>query len=319
MGAFGGFTPPATVLVLGGAGFIGRHVTMALRARGCRVIVGTRHPARRQRAATEPMEYRRARLERMPASADWAGVLQDCEAVVNCVGILRERGRETYDRVHHRALAALAAACGQRRLRLVHVSALGLDADVRSGFLRSKRDGEAALRASDADWHIVRPSLLDGEGGFGARWIRRVARWPVHPLPADAVGRIAVLDVRDLGEAIARLLLDPPPDSVREHELGGLHARTLAVHLAAMRALQTSSAARCVAIPAAIARAAAHACDLLHWTPYSFGHLELLRHDNCPRDNRLPLLLGRSPRIVGAAPSVGTACLPATELPLEAR
>jgi uncharacterized protein YbjT (DUF2867 family) len=307
------------VLVLGGAGFIGRHVAAALRARGCRVIVGTRHPARRQRASAEPLEYRHARLERMLVPEAWDDVLQGCDSVVNCVGILRERGRETYDRVHHRAPAALAAACGQRGLRLVHVSALGLDADVRSGFLRSKRDGEAALRASAADWHIVRPSLLDGDGGFGARWIRRVARWPIHPLPMDAVGRIAVLDVGDLGEAVARLLLDPLPDAVREHELGGLQARTLAAHLAAMRALRTSTTARYVAIPKVLARAAAHICDLLHWTPYSFGHLELLRHDNCPRDNRLPLLLGRAPRVVGAHPAPGLASLPTIELPLEAR
>ena len=170
------------------------------------------------------------------------GVLHGCDAVVNCVGILRPRGHETYQRVHHLGPAALAAACAARGLRLVHVSALGLDDSMRSHFLRSKRDGEAALRASDADWHIVRPSLLDGEGGFGARWIRRVARWPLHPLPPGASGRLAVLDVRDLGEAIANLALAPAP-ARREHDLGGLQVRTLAEHLAALRALHASTPA----------------------------------------------------------------------------
>lgn len=315
MDDLGDSKPPDRVLVLGGAGFIGRHVVAALRGRGCRVVIGTRRPARR-RARGEPGDYRGARLERLLTTEDWDEVLSGCTAVVNCVGILRERGRETYERVHHSAPAALAAACRQRALRLVHLSALGLEADLRSRFLRSKRAGEAALRASGADWHIVRPSLLDGEGGFGARWIRRVARWPIHALPVDAVGRIAVLDVRDLGEAVARLTLHGSPDGVREHELGGLQARTLAEHLAALRALHRGDAARRVAIPAAIARAAAHACDLLHWTPYSYGHLELLRRDNCPRDNRLPLLLGRAPRAVGAVP--GMAAAPAFQ-PVEVR
>lgn len=293
----------APVLILGGAGFIGRHVVDALVARGHTVVVGTRHPQRRSHD-NPALVYRELHLDRLLDADAWADALRDCAAVVNCVGILRERGHETYRRVHHQAPAALAQACAMRGLRLIHVSALGLDADVRSGFLRSKRDGEAALRDSGADWHLVRPSLLDGEGGFGARWIRRVARWPVHPLPRAAHGRIAVLDVRDLGEAIAHLVLDAAQASdegmIREHDLGGLQMRTLAEHLAAMRATRTSRPALRVTIPDAVARIAAHVCDLFHVTPFSFGHWELLQRDNCPKDNRLPALLGRAPRVVGA-------------------
>jgi NADH dehydrogenase len=199
--------------------------------------------------------------------------------------------------------AALAAACRARGCRLVHVSALGLDAASRSGFLRSKRAGETALRASEADWYIVRPSLLDGAGGFGASWLRRVARWPVHPLPADATGRIAVLDVSDLGEALAELALRPPavggaaPD--REFDLGGPQLRNLGEHLAALRHLHTSRPAWRLWIPGLLARLGSHFCDLLQVTPYSFGHWELLRRDNCPQHNRLPELLGRAPRPIG--------------------
>lgn len=295
----------STVLVLGGAGFIGRHVAAALAARGCRVVVGSRHPRRRQRRmAPAAHAWRRLRMERMLHASDWDAVLEGCDAVVNCVGILRQRWRETYDRVHHLAPAALAAACRGRGLRLVHVSALGFDPALRSRFLRSKHEGEAALRASGADWYIARPSLLDGEGGSGARWIRRVARWPVHPLPRSATGRIAVLDVGDLGEAIANLVLYGA--QVREQELGGLHERTLAEHLASMRALQGLRPAHSILLPDWLATITAYACDLLHWTPFSYGHWELLQRDNCPRDNRLPALLGRAPRTVGVVDVAST-------------
>ncbi|MCI4568120.1 NAD(P)H-binding protein [Lysobacter sp. CFH 32150] len=293
--------PDRKVLVLGGSGFIGRHVVAALQAVGCPVVIGSRHPQRRRRQLPAGgAEYREIRFEHLLDAGSWRSVLDDCDIVINCVGILRERGRETYQRVHHLAPAALAAACAARGLRLIHVSALGLEAPVRSGFLRSKRDGEAALRASGADWCIVRPSLLDGEGGYGARWIRRVARWPIHVLPQDAHGRIAVLDVRDLGEAIARLALAPARGGdAREFDLGGLHARTLGEHLAAMRGLHAGAPARQLAIPTLLARLASHICDLLHVTPFSYGHWELLQYDNCPRRNRLPELLGRAPREVG--------------------
>jgi len=288
------------VLVPGGAGFIGRHVVAALAARGCEVVIGSRHPHRHLRMDAVHV-YRALRMERLLCADDWDEALDGCDAVVNCVGILRPRGRETYDRVHHLAPAALAAACRARGLRLVHVSALGYDDKLRSRFLRSKHDGENALHASGADWHIVRPSLLDGDGGHGgAKWIRRVAHWPVHPLPRGARGRIAVLDAGDLGEAIANLVLHGA--DVREHDLGGSDLRTIGEHLAAMRALHHARPAWRIPIPDSLAWLTARACDLLHATPFSYGHWELLQRDNCPRDNRLPALLGRAPRTVGVTP-----------------
>ncbi len=301
--------PPLRVLVLGGSGFIGRHAVEALLHHGCAVIIGSRRPDRigeKLPADARPCPRRIARMERLTQAADWATVLTEIDVVLNCVGILRQRGSETYEGVHHLAVAALAEACRRDGRRLVHVSALGLEFPARSRFLRSKRDGEAALRASGADWRIARPSLLDGDGGFGAQWIRRVARWPLQLLPADATGRIAALDVKELGEALARLVHLPLADDAgnvdREFELGGPLLQTLPDYLAAIRRLHTDAPLRCFRIPSLLARLGSHVCDLLHWTPFSFGHWELLRHDNRPQRNRLPELLGRTPKMIGLPP-----------------
>ena len=306
--------PAPRVLVLGGAGFIGRHAVAALHARGARVEIGSRHPARIGRRVPHAEAYptRATRFERLLDPADWTPLLDGIDVVVNCVGILRERGRETYDAVHHRAPAALAAACRTLGRPLLHVSALGLEAPARSGFLRSKQAGERALRASGVAGAIVRPSLLDAEsGGYGAAWIRRAARLPYLPLPADAVGRIAALDVRDLGEAMANLVLGnlaPPQrhagegaNRLREIELGGTDAVPLAEYIARLRRADGRAPARVLPLPGWFARLAAHACDVLHVTPFSFGHWELLRRDNRPARDDLTALLGRAPRPVGAA------------------
>jgi NADH dehydrogenase len=296
------------VLVLGGAGFIGRHAVRALREAGAAPIVGTRR-APRERTQLGPLvddcAHRCLRFEDLPTSARWAPHLEGVDVVLNCVGILRPSGRASYERVHHTAPAALAQACADRGLRLVHVSALGLDAPVRSRFLRSKRAGEQALMASAADWYLVRPALLDGAAGFGAEWIRRVARWPLHLVPSDAAGLLAPLDARDLGEALARLCLAPPatggdPRS-RIYELGGSQLRTMAEHLATMRPGDAGAPARTLGVPALLARLASHVCDMLHATPFSFGHLELLQRDNVPTPNRIIELLDRAPRVVGPA------------------
>ena len=289
-----------TTLVLGGAGFLGRHIAAVLAARGDAVVIGSRRPrraARRLPSALHRCERREIHLERLTGPEAWGPLLVGIDTVVNAVGILRERGGETYERVHHLAPGALAAACARRAIRLIHISALGLHDGARSRFLKSKLAGERAVAACGSGYTIVRPSLLDGEGGFGARWFRRVARWPVHFLPADAVGRIAALDVRDLGEAVAVLC---ERHERREVELGGSVLRTTGEYLAALRPAHLAPAVR-IAVPAWLARVVSHLCDLVHFSPFSYGHLELMRRDNAPRPNLLPALLGRAPTLVGRA------------------
>lgn len=289
------------VLVLGGTGFVGRHAALALRARGHTVVIGTRHPKRalaKLPPALRDCELRETHFESLTTRYIWKPLLEDADAVVNAVGILRERGSETYDRVHNMAPAALGEACARLSVRLVHVSALGLRPEARSRFLRSKLIAERKIAASGADYSLVRPALLDGEGGFGAVWLRRVAKWPVHPYPSDAKGRLAPLDVRDLGEALA-VLCERGGEGRREVELGGSAKRTMAEYLAALRALEDRRPALRLPVPALLARLGSHLCDLLHFSPFSFGHLELMRRDNLPRVNMLSSLLGRAPAPVG--------------------
>jgi uncharacterized protein YbjT (DUF2867 family) len=289
------------VMVLGGTGFVGRHAAAALRARGHTVILGTRNPKRapgKLPASLRDCELRETHFESLTTRYVWKPLLGDIDAVVNAVGILRERGGETYDRVHNMAPAALGEACARLGLRLVHVSALGLRPEARSPFLRSKLVAERKIQASGADYSIVRPALLDGEGGFGAAWLRRVAKWPVHPYPSKARGRMAPLDVRDLGEALA-VLCERGGEGRREVELGGSAKRTMPEYLAALRAAHRGHPALRLPVPALIARLGAHLCDLLHFSPYSYGHLELMRRDNLPRANMLSALIGRTPTPVG--------------------
>lgn len=292
------------LLVLGGTGFVGRHAAAALHRRGHEVILATRRPRRAARElppGLAPLALVEAHLEWLITPHQWRPLLRDVDAVVNAVGILRERGRwESYERMHCEAPAALAAACAKLGVRLVHVSMAGLHDMVQSRFLESKLAGERAVAASGADYSIVRPALLLGEGGYAMEWMRRVAEWRVHPVPADAKGRIALLDVRDLGDALAVLCEVRANPASREVELGGAAEVTLAQLLAALR--KDERPALRIKVPAALARVASRLCDLAHATPLSAGTLELLRRDNAPQANLLPALIGRESaplRLVG--------------------
>jgi uncharacterized protein YbjT (DUF2867 family) len=301
------------VMVLGGAGFVGRHAVAALLRKNYEVIVGSRHPKKiekRLKADASHCERRKIHFEQLIYAEQWRDCLHDVDVVINCVGILRERGKETYDAVHLQAPMALAHACKQKKIRLIHVSALGLNHEHRSGFLRSKFKAEQLLGMSGADYCLVRPSLLDGKGGFGANWIRKMSRFPVHLLPKKAIGKIAALDVEDLGEALAHLVTFPIAANARQDErefdLGGLQLRDIENYMQAMRLGHTTEPARCIRVPSLLARLGSHICDLLHFSPFSFGHWELLQFDNVPRINRLPELLGRAPRVIGIATPIIT-------------
>jgi uncharacterized protein YbjT (DUF2867 family) len=286
------------VLVLGGRGFIGRHAVAALVAAGANVSVGSRRAALPDVVAAHNVPANppivQLRMETLLDAQAWMGLLAGFDAVLNCVGILRQRGRETYQRVHCDAPAALAAACKARQIRLVHVSALGLapqrDGQAvlhRSRFLRSKLAGEQLLQASGASMALVRPSLLDGADGFGASWLRRFAGFPVHVVPANALGKIAPLAVQELGVALAQLCLDPQKTAPEcpVYELGGPQALSLAQYLAQLRVnAGHARAARVIRVPGFLVRLGAHLCDVLHFSPLSFGHYELLQYDNCPSD-----------------------------------
>jgi NADH dehydrogenase len=293
------------VLVLGGLGFLGRHVVAALVARNHTVVIGSRSGAHHRYG--DPMddahERRETRFERLTSPDAWAPLLGDVDAVVNCVGILRESGRASYERVHLVAPAALAMACAEAGIRrFVHVSALGLRRDAHSRFALSKLRGEIALKRSPVPCTIVRPSLLEGPAGYASRWLRRMAAWPVHFIPADAVGRIAVIDVRDAADAIAVVCGRPPPKRCHVLEVGGRSSFTIDEYLAMLRHIQGNGRrARKVLVPANVARMIARTCDVLHATPFSFGHFELLRRDNVPAFNTLPRLLERAPHGLGSA------------------
>lgn len=151
------------VLVTGGTGFVGRHVVAHLMADGFRVRILSRNP---KKDALEPegAEFVAGdAAENIPAE-----YLDDVSAVVHLVGIISERGGNTFQRAHPLATAnAVRAATGSSVRRFIHLTALGTRPHAASQYHRSKWDAEEIVRTSGLDWTILRPSLIFGPGcGF---------------------------------------------------------------------------------------------------------------------------------------------------------
>lgn len=294
-----------TVLVLGGYGFVGRYTVDALERHSATAILGTRGLRNNADCKTKD---RQVRLQENLTVNSWNTALSGVDAVINAVGILRERKGETFEAVHHLAVAALATACKQRSIPLVHVSALGIDGPVCNEFSTSKRRGEYAIFSSGCTGAVVRASVVDAPDGYGSGWFHRVAQWPIRLLPAHATRLISPIKAVDLGDALALLAIrfstHTSTAETRLIEVGCGEVFTLEDYLSKLRInhrLRPREPLLTLRISEKIARACADIFDRLNLTPYSSGHHELLKFDNIPSTNQLPAILGRKPEPIGSA------------------
>jgi len=152
-----------TVAILGGSGFVGRHLCQALAAAGYRVRVATRHRerAKEQLILLPTVEVEVVDVHDPRALAEF---LRGAEAVVNLIGVLHGgRGSGSFQAAHVGLARAVVEACRKAGVRrLLHMSALGAAANAPSAYLRSKAEAEAVVSASGLDWTIFRPSVLFG-------------------------------------------------------------------------------------------------------------------------------------------------------------
>lgn len=209
------------VTVFGGSGFLGRFVVQTLARRGYRVRVAVRRPDLAQHLQplgnVGQIHAVQANL-RFPESVRAA--VRGASAVINLVGILQETGRQSFAAVQAEGARAVAEAAAEAGARLVHVSAIGADADSPAQYGRTKAQGEAAVLAACPDAVILRPSIVFGPGdSFFNRFAALVRLFPVLPIAA-ADTLFQPVYAGDVAEAIARAVDgDATPGAI--YELGG--------------------------------------------------------------------------------------------------
>lgn len=215
------------VTVFGGSGFVGRHVVRALANRGWRVRVACRRPDLAFFLQPLGRVGQVAAIQanvRVPDSV--AAAVQGADAVVNLVGVLAEGGRQSFEAVHGfgaHAIGKAATAAGIRSV--VHVSAIGADAESPAAYARTKARGEAAIREAAPDTIVFRPSIVFGpEDGFFNRFAAMARIMPVLPL-VGADTKFQPVFVGDVATAIADAL-DGKVKPGATYELGGPEVAT---------------------------------------------------------------------------------------------
>jgi len=293
------------VTVFGGSGFIGRHLIGRLARQGWIVRVAVRRPSRAD--FLKPMgDVGQITPIRAPIQDQIAveSAVAGADAVINLVGILYERGHQTFAAVHDRGAQTVAAASAAAGVgRLVQVSALGADHHSTADYARSKGAGETAVRAACPDAVILRPSVVFGpEDGFFNRFAKMARISPVLPLIGGGGTRFQTVYVGDVADAIAKSVSDPACAG-RTYELGGPHVYTFK-ELMELLLRQIHRRRLLIPWPFAMAELQAIFFELLPVPPLTRDQVRMLRHDNVVAEGALTLA------DLGIAPTAAEVILP---------
>jgi NADH dehydrogenase len=173
------------VTIFGGSGFVGRYIALRMAKEGWRVRVAVRRPE--QAGFVRPYGVV-GQVEPVFCNIrdddSVASVTQGADAVVNCVGVLAETGKNTFEAVQAEGAERVARiAAGMGIKTMVHISAIGASADAESDYAKSKASGEAGVLAHMPNALILRPSVVFGaEDEFFNRFASMSRFGPVLPV-----------------------------------------------------------------------------------------------------------------------------------------
>jgi uncharacterized protein YbjT (DUF2867 family) len=214
------------IFLTGSTGFVGRHMLQRLLAEGHTVRALVREPARAAAPGQSGVEF-------VPGDVvEGAGLdqgMKGCDAVIHLVGIIVERGGNTFARVHHLGARNVVEAAKRAGIaRFIHMSALGVRADGVAAYQATKWRGEEEVRKSGIPYCILRPSLIFGPGdGFVTQMTAIMRSSPLlRPVPGNGSPMFRPIFIDDVTACFARALTSDQAVN-QTIELGGAEELSL--------------------------------------------------------------------------------------------
>lgn len=194
------------VFLTGATGFVGSHLVQKLLMDGRSVRALVRKPQNASRLAQDGVELVRGDVvEGTGLDEGIAG----CDAVVHLVGIIVQKGRATFERIHHLGTRNVVEAAKRNKVpRYIQMSALGVRADGPAEYQRTKWKAEELVRQSGIPFTILRPSLIFGAGdGFVTQMLGVMRKAPLfRPVPGDGKPQFRPIYIEDVAACFARAL-----------------------------------------------------------------------------------------------------------------
>ena len=266
----------ALVTVFGGGGFVGRYVVEALLRRGARVRIAERSP---KNAYYLKAQANLGQITYVPADITQpetlTAAIAGADAVINLVGSFVDMQRLHVEGAQN--IAEAAARAGVKSL--VHMSAIGANAQSKSAYGRTKGEGEDAVRKAFPKAVIVRPSIVFGrEDAFINRFAALIRALPIVPIIGGKT-RFQPVFAGDVGHAVAALVADPAAHGGKTYELGGPQILSMR-QMNEWIATQTGRSPLFIDVPDVAAAALATLTGWLPGAPITRDQWIMLQSDN---------------------------------------
>lgn len=265
------------VTIFGGGGFVGRYVAQELLARGMRVRIAERNPGDAMRVKPlGGLGQTQLAYADVSKPETVAAAVAGADAVVNLVAVLDG----DFEKINHQGAANVARAAAAAGVKtLVHISAIGADADSASAYGRSKGLAERDVRAAFPSATIVRPSIIFGrEDQFTNRFAGLIRMMPVLPVIGGNT-KFQPVYVVDVARAIASAVADSGAHAGMTYELGGPEVMSMA-EINAWLANAIGHDPAMLPVPDAIAAGIARFTGWLPGAPITYDQWLMLQQDN---------------------------------------
>ncbi|MGE5517072.1 MAG: NAD(P)H-binding protein [Bacteroidota bacterium] len=274
------------VLIVGGTGFIGRHLAAALRDAGHEVTALGRNGL--DLVGDDEVVL--------------AGRLRGQDVVVNAAGLVRDQGRNTMAAVHADGACRLFRACQTAGVkRLIHLSALGAAVDGETAYQSTKGAAEAALAQCESlDWCVLRPSVVIGRGGASTAVLNALAALPLVPRIGPGTWQVQPVHVDDVAELVVRLV-EWAGDLPRRLDVVGPQPLTTDALTATLRHWLGLPPPRWLPLPEPLLWAVAVVGERVMDGPLNRDVLAMLKRGNIADPTAMVAALGRPPRGVDQA------------------
>ncbi len=278
-------TSEKLVTVIGGSGFAGRHIVRALANRGYRIRVACRRPdlAGHLQPLGNVGQIQPVQANvRYPASVN--AVCQGSDAVVNCVGVLADSGRQTFTALHANGAEVCArAARDAGASAFVQLSAIGADEDSDAEYARTKAEGEERVSQAFPNAVILRPSVLFGpEDEFFNRFAAMARCSMALPLIGGGETKFQPVFVGDVAKAVVAAIEGRAAGGL-VYELGGPEILTFRQVLEFVLK-HTNRKRLLVPLPFPVAKFMGMFLQLVPGSPLTVDQVRLLQSDNVVSD-----------------------------------
>ncbi|MFT6071829.1 MAG: NADH dehydrogenase [Alphaproteobacteria bacterium] len=269
------------VTVIGGSGFVGRYIVQRLAKMGMRVRVAVRNPSHAHDLVVSgtvgqvvPVQCNIRNFDSVSAAIDGA------DYVVNCVGILYETSKQTFEKTQYEGAKNIAQACKAHNIeKLVHISAIGANEKSKSTYAKTKAQAEVAILDLMPNSTILRPSIIFGaEDNFFNLFARLASLSPILPLVGGGSTLFQPVYVDDVAQAVTYSLENTQTNG-KIYELGGVNQYSFKQLMEKML-FQIGKKRLLVPMPFLLAKFKAFFLQLLPKPLLTIDQVELLKYDN---------------------------------------